>query len=68
MNFEFSEQQQAFHNNYSETHEDTNGYKTIFTGDVEELSIRADKIKKAMDIRDNGYLTFERAKEIINGK
>lgn len=66
IHLEFSEQQQAFHHNYEDSVENSNGYKTLFTGSKEQIKALSDKVQKLKEIRDNGFLTFERAKEIIN--
>lgn len=58
---EFSEQQQCLHYNSGNFAEDSNGYKTIFRGNID----LADKISKAIkDEREGSRVTFETAKRI----
>jgi len=60
MHLEFSEKQQAFHLNYGNVQENTHTYKTLFSGTLEEIDALEYLVNKAKDIRDSGYLTFER--------
>lgn len=63
IKLEFSEEQQAFHFNYGDCIENSNGYKTIFEGDLENINPILEKLK---DARDNKRLTYLRIDEIIN--
>jgi hypothetical protein len=69
MLLEYSEEQQAFHINYGDHKEGSNGYNTILSGTYEQIDALQPLIHKAKNIRDNGgHLTFERAKSIIVGE
>lgn len=60
---EYSEEQQAFHNNTGETGENTNGYKTL--GEVSE----EDSFKFVQYVRNNfgaSPITYDEIKELFD--
>lgn len=60
---EYSEEQQAFHNNTGETEENTNGYKTL--GEISEK----DSFKFAQYVRNNcgaNPITYDEIKELFD--
>ncbi len=65
IKLEFSEEQQAFHFNRGEHVENSNGYKTILEGTLDEVNPILEKLKDARDIK---RLTFSKINEIINNE
>lgn len=65
IKLEFSEEQQAFHFNRGEHIENSNGYKTILKGNINEINPILEKLKDAREIK---RLTFLRIDEIIKNE